>query len=113
MARNIVRTGNRKWVQETYKPSTVVTAIARWLRTHPKATSAAEIEYGISLVFDSMTDTELKKISKHLSGDAFDIAPVEGLRGQMMLNTIRLEVKSFGGELLENEGGVRVWHAQF
>lgn len=113
MARNIVRSGDRDWVKHTYKPSDIVAAIGRWLREHPKATNAAEIEHGIAAVFAATTDTELKKISKHLTGDAFDIAPVDGLHGQLILQTLRGEVRRFSGELLENEGGIRVWHAQF
>lgn len=122
MARNIVqdrefRAANpktkRKPYLDIYLAHTVIASIKRWLREHPKAVTAAEIEHGLKQVFAGMTDTEMTKLSRHFSGNAFDIAPVDGMRGQMILATIKREVSERGARLIENEGGVRVWHVQF
>lgn len=108
MADNIVSTGNRKWIEKTYAPSSAITKLQDWVDNHPEATSSTDITNGLFLAMQTMPLAEQALISKHLSGDAFDIQPSSDGN---MLNTI----KSLPGltKFIENESGVYVWHAQF
>lgn len=112
MSKNVVRAG-RKWIAENYKASNVVAAVQRWIDSHPEAVTYMAIRTGMLVVLRQFSDLELRKLSKHLTGQAFDIEPIDGLQGQMALQTIRSVVKELGGTFLENEGKVKVWHCQF
>lgn len=52
-----------------------------------------------------------KKLSRHLTGDAFDVAPVSGEPGEKIKTTIKALPKL--NKFLEKEGDDIVWHAQF
>src|SRR5262245_19529073 len=73
MASNVVK--NRKWIEETYVASDLRTKCQEWVDDHPDKKTQAEIAAGLLSVFDSVSDAELASISKHLSGDAFDVQP--------------------------------------
>ena len=94
MASNVVR--NRKWIGETYAAGTVSNACQKWVDDNPNKKTQDEIAAGLLSVMNGATDADLAKLSKHLSGDAFDVQPVEGL-----------------GKFLDQEGGLVRWHAQF
>ena len=61
-------------------------------------------------VFNTFTDAELGKFSKHLSGDAFDVQPVS-----KNAEAIKKTIRGFPGltKFLDTEGGLVRWHAQF
>jgi hypothetical protein len=110
MASNVVH--NRQWVIQTYKPSEVRAACQAWVDAHPEATTKEEIQDGLESVFDSLTDAQLGKISKHLSGEAFDVQPISpGAQANAIMATIR----RLDGldKFLDKEGGLVRWHAQF
>lgn len=108
MASNVV--SNRDWIKETYLPSEVSSACQQWVDDNPDQTSLDEITAGIEGVFDSMSDAQLAKISKHLSGDAFDVQPVTA-----NADAIKATIRGLAGlsKFLEKEGGLVRWHAQF
>jgi hypothetical protein len=55
-------------------------------------------------------DAELSTLSKHLSGDAFDVQPVD-----TDADAIKKTIRGLDGldKFLEKEGGLVRWHAQF
>ena len=108
MAGNVVK--NRKWIEQTYAKSAVRTQCQNWVDANPSATARGEIAAGLLSVFDSLSDTELGRFSKHLSGEAFDVQPVEA-DGEAIKATIR-GLPGLG-KFLDMEGGLVRWHAQF
>lgn len=112
MAKNIVLAG-RSWIRDTYKSTEISNALQRWVDDNPRARTRTEITEVLVAAMALFKDAELISLSKHFTGDAFDVVPVEGLSGVQLLNTLRAVVHKYGGKLIEKEGGVRVWHAQF
>ena len=109
MASNVVL--NRKWIQQTYASSKASKACQKWVDDHPDKKTKAEIEEGLAGVLDTLTDADLAQLSKHLSGDAFDVKPVTGHDADAIKKTIRgLPGLS---RFLDKEGGLVRWHAQF
>jgi len=107
MAGNVVL--NRRWIEQTYAHSNVRDACQRWVEEHPEKTTKEEIGQGLLEVINTFSDADLGHLSKHLSGMAFDVQPVEG--GEEIKATIRGldHLQKF----LEREGGLVRWHAQF
>jgi hypothetical protein len=108
MASNVV--SNRKWIVQTYKDSEARAACQKWVDEHPAATTQAQIQEGLLSVFNGLTDAQLGGVSKHLSGNAFDVQPVD-----QDAEAIKASIRGLKGlELfLEREGGLVRWHAQF
>jgi hypothetical protein len=108
MASNVVK--NRKWIEETYIASTLRTKCQDWVDANPKKKTQSDIADGLLSVFNDATDAELAGISKHLSGEAFDVQPVDK-DAEAIKTTIR--GLSGLGKFLDKEGGLVRWHAQF
>jgi hypothetical protein len=110
MASNVIL--NRTWIRETYISGEAIDACQRWVNEHPQRLSKADIANGLKGVLDQFNDMQLSRVSKHLSGDAFDVQPVtknaEGIK--QMLRDL---TQAAGGKFLEKEGGLVRWHAQF
>ena len=108
MSQNVVK--NRKWISETYKQSAVRDKAQKWVDDNPDKKTAKEIEDGLLEVFNSVTESELGRISKHLSGDAFDVQPVD-----KDADEIKKTIRGLEGlnKFLDKEGGLVRWHAQF
>jgi hypothetical protein len=105
MASNVVK--NRKWIEQTY-PSGA--KCQQWVDNNPDKKTQAEIAEGLLSVLNAATDTDLAKLSKHLSGEAFDVQPVE-----KDAEAIKKTIGSLPGleKFLDKEGGLVRWHAQF
>jgi hypothetical protein len=108
MASNVVK--NRTWIEETYIASPLRTRCQEWVNDHPEKQTRAEIAEGLTEVFDAATDAELGRLSKHLSGDAFDVQPVT-IDAEAIKKTIR-GLPGLG-KFLDKEGGLVRWHVQF
>jgi hypothetical protein len=108
MAANVVR--NRQWIVQTYLPSPVCAACQKWVDEHPQAVTQEAIQQGLIGVFDSIGEAELGRISKHLSGEAFDVQPVAA-----NAEAIKASIRALEGltKFLDREGGLERWHAQF
>jgi hypothetical protein len=108
MASNIV--SNRKWIEQTYKPSTLRTKCQEWVDRNPDKKTQADIAEGLLSVFNMANDADLGKFSKHLSGEAFDVQPVERDAA-----AIKKTIRGLPGldDFLDKEGGLVRWHAQF
>lgn len=108
MASNVV--SNRNWIGETYIPSKARDACQKWVNEHNDKKTKDEIAEGLKSVLDELTDNELGRLSKHLSGAAFDVRPV-----QKDADKIKATIKGLKGlsKFLDKEGGLVRWHAQF
>lgn len=108
MASNVVK--NRKWIEETYAKSDLRKQCQDWVDANPDKKTQAEITEGLLSVFNSASDADLGKFSKHLSGDAFDVQPVD-----KDADAIKKTIRGLTGldKFLDTEGGLVRWHAQF
>ncbi len=106
MAGNVAK--NPKWIVQTYKSNKASKACQDWVDHNPKA-SKSEIEAGLLAVLKKL-GKDAGQISKHLTGDAFDVKPVTKNAEEIKATIKRLPGLS---EFLDKEGGQTVWHAQF
>ena len=108
MAGNVVQ--KRKWIEQTYAKSTACQKCQKWVDDNPEKKTKEEIETGLSSVFNELTDAELAQLSKHLSGEAFDVQPVD-----TNADKIKATIRGLTGLkiFLDTEGGLTRWHAQF
>jgi len=109
MSQNVAK--NRKWIAETY----VSTPESRELQAEvdklgPHAT-AETIAHVLAALMEDWTDAQKGRVSKHFSGEAFDVQPVPGSKGE----AIKAAIRKLPGlvKFLETEGGLIRWHAQF
>ena len=108
MASNVAK--KRKWIVETYKESAARAACQTWVDEHPEATTPAQIQEGLVSVFNSLTADQLGGLSKHLSGNAFDVQPVDKDAAAIKASIRGLQGL---GLFLDREGGLERWHAEF
>ena len=108
MASNVVH--NRKWIEDTYVSTTISKDCQKWVDDNPDKKTQDEIAAGLLSVMNAASDADLGKLSKHLSGDAFDVQPVE-----TNADAIKKTIRGLPGldKFLEKEGGLVRWHAQF
>ncbi|MEK7831220.1 MAG: hypothetical protein AAB401_09060 [Acidobacteriota bacterium] len=108
MASNVV--SNRKWIEQTYKASPASQACQKWVDDHPEAATKEAIADGLFSVLNTFADVDLRRLSKHLSGDAFDVKPVV-----QNAEAIKDFIRHLPGveKFLDKEGGLVRWHAQF
>lgn len=101
---------DRAWVRRTYVSTPQRAQILAWLDANPAATRA-QTEAGLAEIMEAWSDSERARISKHFSGDAFDVQPVAGARGE----AIKVTIRKLPGlvKFLDREGGRIIWHAQF
>tara|TARA_R110002124_G_scaffold5786_11_gene36339 strand:- start:12222 stop:12935 length:714 start_codon:yes stop_codon:yes gene_type:complete len=109
MAQNVVT--NRKWIEQTYTNTTERAELQEWVDDNPDADTKSEIASGLASIMSGWSDVRLRKISRHLSGDAFDVAPVSGNEGDRIKTTMRSLPELH--KVLFREGGIEIWHAQF
>ena len=107
MAANVVSLHDRKWIGETYLAGQKLQA---WVDAHPEAVTVDQLTAGLAAVMNAMSDVERLKISRHLTGRAFDVRPVVHNAEQ-----IKNDIRNLPGlnRFLEKEGGHVRWHAQF
>lgn len=109
---------NRNWIQDTYSPCTARDKCQGWVNKNKDKKTAQEIAVGLKVVMDRLTDRQLSDLSRHLSGNAFDVRP-EKKDAEVIKNTLRgltAAAKKEGNKhakFLEKEGGLVRWHAQF
>jgi hypothetical protein len=108
MSENVIL--NRKWIEQTYARTLARDNCQRWVDDNPDKTTQQEIETGLASVIDALPDAELARLSKHLSGDAFDVQPVIE-----DAEKIKATIRGLPGlkVFLDMEGGLVRWHAQF
>jgi hypothetical protein len=108
MAGNVVE--NRKWIEETYRKTSITTRCQKWVDENPDRKTHKEIQEGLLSVFNCVSPAELGELSKHLSGDAFDVQPVE-----KDADAIKQTIRDLPGRetFLDKEGGLVRWHVHF
>lgn len=114
MACNIVT--DPKWIMRTYIRGAALQTAVDVHRVQGGAWNVSAIEGVLCDAMLSLTDAELRGLSRHYTGDAFDLKPINGEQGQAVLATIK-EMKldpSFDLEkFLTKEGDLVRWHLQF
>ena len=102
MAYNVVR--NPDFIGETYH-SPAGAACQQWVSNNPGATTQIAIAAGLAGVLNGLPDAVLSHLSKHLSGDAFDVQPVTDPGSAA---TIIAAIRALPGltEFLTSEGGM-------
>lgn len=105
MARNVVF--NRKWIGQTYLAGA---KLQQWVDKHPEAKTVDAITAGLDETMRAMPEAELLKISRHLTGKAFDIRPVAANAAAIKADILKLPGLH---KFLDKEGGLARWHAQF
>ena len=105
MAGNV--THDRKWIGNTYIKGQKLQA---WVDAHPEAVTVDQITAGLTQVMNTMSEDERSKISRHLTGRAFDVRPQK-----QNAKAIKADIRALPGlnKFLEQEGGLVRWHAQF
>jgi hypothetical protein len=108
MSENVIL--NRKWIEQTYAKTIASDNCQKWVDDNPDRTTQQEIEAGLASVINALPDAELARLSKHLSGDAFDVQPVTA-----GAEKIKATIRGLPGlkVFLDMEGGLIRWHAQF
>lgn len=109
MAGNVV--SNRQWIKQTYAQSAERDSLQKWVDDHADANTKEKIAAGLKSIMDTWTDAQLRILTYHVTGDAFDIKPVSGDDAEKIKSSIRrLEhLRKF----LEQEGGKTIWHLEF
>jgi hypothetical protein len=107
MAGNIVVLKDRNFIGRTYIAGAKLQA---WVDSHPDAVTVDEITAGLEQVMKAMTEEERSRISRHLTGRAFDVRPVVA-----NAEAIKADIRNLPGlhRFLDHEAGHVRWHAQF
>jgi hypothetical protein len=107
MAANIVSLNDRQFIGRTYLAGA---KLQQWVDAHPNAVTVDVITAGLLEVMNGMAEDEVLKISRHLTGRAFDVRPVT-----QNAEAIKADIRALPGlnKFLEKEAGHVRWHAQF
>lgn len=110
MASNVQH--NRRWIEQTYMRTPERAMLQAWIDTHPAADTREEIRAGFVEIMLGWNDTQKGRLSKHFSGQAFDVQPLPaGTTADAVKTAIRALPRL--EKFLEKEGGLIRWHAQF
>jgi len=109
MAGNVVK--NRNWIKDTYRENDASKACQKWVDDHPEAKTQKEIAAGLAETFEQL-GPKAGQISRHLTGDAFDIQPI---KDKEKADEVKAAIKKLPGlkQFLDKEGGLEIWHAGF
>jgi len=108
MSQNVIL--NRRWIEQTYAPTSACDNCQKWVDDNPDKTTQQEIEAGLASVIEELTEAELAQLSRHLSGNAFDVEPVIE-----NADKIKATIRALPGlkRFLDTEGGLVRWHVEF
>lgn len=116
------------WLLSTYVDSPARLAIAQALRAVGALTANAPLKWPLQIVqqtaiesrlvgvLDALPRTDLAHLSRHLTGDAFDLAPLPASdpRAAAVIAWIKAPGNLPGlDKFLTREGGLPRWHLQF
>jgi hypothetical protein len=107
MAGNVVK--KRDWIGKTYAPNDASKACQKWIDEHPEAKTQKQIAAGLLETLKSL-GPKGGMMSRHLTGDAFDIQPVKKNPDE-----VKKAIKELPGvkQFLDHEGGLEIWHVGF
>jgi hypothetical protein len=109
MAGNVVK--KRDWIGNTYKANDASKACQKWVDDHPEATTQKAIAAGLLETLNSL-GPKAGQISRHLTGDAFDIQPIKDSK---KTDEVKAAIKELPDmkQFLDHEGGLEIWHVGF
>jgi hypothetical protein len=109
MAGNVVK--KRDWIEKTYASNDASKACQKWVDDHPEAKTQKQIAAGLLATFKQL-GPKAGQISRHLTGDAFDVQPV---KDKDNAEAIKKSIKALPGvkQFLDHEGGLEIWHVGF
>src|SRR3954469_23845613 len=109
MAGNVVK--KRDWIGKTYSSNEASKACQKWVDDHPEAKTQKEIAAGLLETLKAL-GSKAGQMSKHLSGDAFDIQPV---KDKDKAEAIKKSIKELPDmkQFLDKEGGLEILHVGF
>lgn len=105
---------NRRFIEQTYLDGDSLQQVVNKL---PIDCSQATMEANLYNALLSLDAIGLMRVSRHLTGDAFDIQPIvdcsgiPSTKGQMVIDYIRRNMAE--AKMLLREGGLVIWHVQF
>src|SRR4051795_11664507 len=107
MAGNVVK--KRDWIEKTYSSNAASKACQKWVDEHPEAKTQKQIAAGLLETLKEL-GPKAGQISRHLTGDAFDVQPVKENPDE-----VKKSIKALPGvkQFLDKEGGLEIWHAGF
>jgi len=76
MAANVAASGDRQWISKEYLYRPIADALTAWLVANPTVIARGAMANGLAGVLRTFPPAELGKLSRHLSGDAFDVLPL-------------------------------------
>lgn len=108
MAENVHE--NRMWILETYKSSKPAMAAHAWVMANKHVRAVGDIADGLEFVLRTFSPEELESLSRHFTGDAFDLRPRSVTK--QMRQWLKDEADSRGALFLDREGGLVRYHWQ-
>jgi hypothetical protein len=114
MAQNTVKYG-RAWIGQTYRPSSMIDTLNEWLHQHDDIHETKQIADGFYECLLACHSSGLSRLSRHLTGDAWDAAWPGDVLGDAIVKNIVLNMPAEYGldRVINREGGLRVLHVQF
>lgn len=109
MATNTMK--DKTFIRSTYRPSKASELCAAWVEKRTTL-NFMDTARAFNVILSHLPDAELAKLSKHLSGDAFDIQPIDGPDGDAIKAALYDAAKTHKGKFLEREGNLVRWHWQ-
>lgn len=109
MARNVL---DDQWIANTYAHSAPALACQAAASKYLWG-KHGELREVLFAALNKFTDEELAHLSAHLGGEAFDVEPWDGARGVVLEAALQKIAEKYGGKFIKNEGGKRIFHAQF
>ena len=109
LARNVQ--AQRDYLATAYKDCSVKRACQDWVEAHPDAITESDLASGLLGVLEGFDTFALAKLSKHFTGDAFDVKPPA-----LNPEDVKAEMQKLPGleRFMERRDGSLVrWHAQF
>lgn len=100
-----------KWIAQTYAGGRIVDECQDWVDRHPNA-DASTMSTAFCTIIAAFPPEEQRRMSKHLTGDALDIEPMTGARGEELIDALKDWALRKGGKFLPREGGLVIWHWQ-
>jgi hypothetical protein len=108
MAGHVVN--KRDWIIKTYVDAEDAAELQKWVDENPQATTVTSIADGLKSVMDGWDIDKLRRLSWHLTGDAFDLMPIPSPAGDEIVAAIKL-LPNYN-KFLPKEDGDIVWHVQ-
>lgn len=100
-----------KWIAQTYSGGRIAEECQDWVDRHPNAPVEA-MATRFATIMAMFPPEELRRMSRHLTGEALDVAPMSGAEGEEVINALKDWAFRKAGKFLTREGALVVWHWQ-